>query len=1522
MNLRRNLGIAVTALSLFAVIGGWSFSRWSARASSLSLAVPAFAPVNISGTTGNDTLIVNATGTDSASLTLNGVSQGVFSGITSLTFDGLAGNDTLQIVNPAGGLFALSGGITCNGGAQSSAPGDRLLISGGAVGAASYTFTGRFAAGHNGTIVLANGAVTANYTFTGLEPIEMTGGTVTDVVFNLPNGADAALLRDDGTTGNGISQLHSDNDTFETTSFTHPSSSLRINAGSGDVVTLALADDLGAANLTVDNPATIHVDNVVTTGTVMLATSGTIAELGFDFEADITASKLGMAAGTGVGGGVLLRTQVSNLEATTNTGGIRIFNGFAGPIDLVIGGVSSSLPGLRVETSGTISIQNDKGSITLADTDGGEIVRGGSESGSVLLQTEGANSDITATVNNDAVTTPRGSTLLDASRDILLGLAGRDFDNDVRGDGRITLSAGRDTILSGSTDIVADAFGNDTGEDVSISGDRNVELVGTTGSLAAVIAAGNAGSEAKFFTGDDGKLIITIPNQEAVISQSGNIVIRADRMELGSQTGLKTSLSGEVTIQPVRSERHVDLGPATDVAFNTLELSDAELDRVFSPTLRIGSPGNNATGNVAVTSAITAGAYSTLELRGGAELSGPASVSVPNLILTHNDANERNYLVNSTTFAHDVAALLSYFASSITVNGSTGNNSFFITPTAAATINIDGRAPVPFADSGDFLTVSLPGTINPGLTVSNTATGLQGSFTFGNRQPVNFSQIEILPQASPDLAIVKTGPATASAGTAINYSIVATNNGELTVAGATITDNFPVALTNASWTCAATPGSACAASGAGDINQSVTLAPRGTVTFSVTATVAATAAGSLRNTATIAPPANVSDPNAGNNSSTTMANLACPAFSFTPTSLPNATLGAAYNQTISTTPSGAYTVTTGALPIGLMLNSSTGVITGTPAALGTFSFTITSTVGACTGSQNYSITVGCSTITVMPEALPAGQAGITYSQTITAAPAGPYTFSLAQGSLPSGLTLNPATGVLSGMASTTGTFSFVIKADLGNGCSGTRSYLLAINCPTITLAPATLPNGLIGAAYNQTLSAQPVGGNYSFAIVSGALPAGLSLNPATGIISGTPTVNGLASFTIRATGFGGCAGNQSYSINIGNGSCPTIMLPASLPNGAVGQLYSNSVVAAPAGSYSYEVTAGSLPQGLTLFAPIGLLNGFPTAAGVFNFTVTASTTGNCTGQQAYTVTITNGSAALRTFGDFDGDGKSDLTVWRGQHSEWLIAESGSGQTQRLLWGAESAPYHDSIVPGDYDGDGKFDVAVFRRGGELSGHWLIKQSSDGALADKHWGLGTDIPVPGDYDGDGKTDVAVWRGSEGTWYVQRSSDGRVSGVRWGAASAGDVPVSGDFDGDGKTDLAVFRRGFQQGLGGYWFIKRSSDGQTISQLWGLGADVPVPGDYDGDGQTDIAVWRGADTHWYILKSADGATQSVSWGAAAMGDVPAPADYDGDGKTDVAVWRAGDGHWYVQHSSDGATMVKAHGRAGDTPAQAKLKP
>ena len=142
------------------------------------------------------------------------------------------------------------------------------------------------------------------------------------------------------------------------------------------------------------------------------------------------------------------------------------------------------------------------------------------------------------------------------------------------------------------------------------------------------------------------------------------------------------------------------------------------------------------------------------------------------------------------------------------------------------------------------------------------------------------------------------------------------------------------------------------------------------------------------------------------------------------------------------------------------------------------------------------------------------------------------------------------------------------------------------------------------------------------------------------------------------------------------------------------------------------------------------------------------------------------------------------------------------------------------IPIDFDGDGRSDIAVYR-----DGAWFILRSSDGRVRVTGWGgLPQDIPVPADYDGEGEVDIAVYR--DGAWYIIRSSDGGVTMTSWGGLLT-DIPVPADYDGDGKADVAVYR-------GGTWFIIRSSDGGfTVTGWGGLAQEITVPADYDGDGR-----------------------------------------------------------------------------------------
>ncbi|HUP62400.1 MAG TPA: ice-binding family protein [Thermoanaerobaculia bacterium] len=195
-----------------------------------------------------------------------------------------------------------------------------------------------------------------------------------------------------------------------------------------------------------------------------------------------------------------------------------------------------------------------------------------------------------------------------------------------------------------------------------------------------------------------------------------------------------------------------------------------------------------------------------------------------------------------------------------------------------------------------------------------------------------------------------------------------------------------------------------------------------------------------------------------------------------------------------------------------------------------------------------------------------------------------------------------------------------------------------IACPVVTVNPATLPNGTVGTVYNQTVSGSGGAAPYTFAVTSGALPSGLVLDLATGEITGTPLTAGTFDFTITATDSNGCPGSRPYTIVIAALGCPVITLsPATLPAGELGVFYDETIVASGGtGPYTFSVTSGTLPNGLTLGATTGAITGTPTAPGLFTFTIQATDANDCLGSRPYSIAIAPATATGAPALDFVG----------------------------------------------------------------------------------------------------------------------------------------------------------------------------------------------------------------------------------------------------------------------------------------------
>ena len=221
--------------------------------------------------------------------------------------------------------------------------------------------------------------------------------------------------------------------------------------------------------------------------------------------------------------------------------------------------------------------------------------------------------------------------------------------------------------------------------------------------------------------------------------------------------------------------------------------------------------------------------------------------------------------------------------------------------------------------------------------------------------------------------------------------------------------------------------------------------------------------------------------------------------------------------------------------------------------------------------------------------------------------------------------------------------------------------------------------------------------------------------------------------------------------------------------------------------------------------------------------------------------------------DFDGDGRSDLALFRSSDGMWNI---------RGVTTVQYGQNGDIPVAADYNGDGRSDIAVFR---PSTGTWYVEGQP--AVA---FGRSGDIPVPGDYNGDGRSDIAVFRPSNGTWYIRG-----LTTMTYG--QNGDIPVAGDYNGDGRRDLAVFRPST-----GMWYILGA---QPIQ--YGQNGDIPLAGDFNADGISDVSVFRPSTATWYSR-----GLLALPYGLPT--DIPVALDYNGDGRSDIAVWRPATGTWY----------------------------
>ena len=624
--------------------------------------------------------------------------------------------------------------------------------------------------------------------------------------------------------------------------------------------------------------------------------------------------------------------------------------------------------------------------------------------------------------------------------------------------------------------------------------------------------------------------------------------------------------------------------------------------------------------------------------------------------------------------------------------------------------------------------------------------------------------------------------------------------------------------------------------------------------------------------------------------------------SFTSTAVTTVNEDAVYTYDITATdPDAGDTLTISAttLPTWLTLTDNgdgTATLTGTPtnSEVGDHSVVLQVSDSVELATQSFTITVA-NTNDAPVLAQPADQnnaigAVVSLQISATDVDAGD-TLTYSATGLPADLSINPASGLITGTLTVSGTSTISVTVNDGNGGTDSKSFGWTVTEPTYTLTVNKVGNGTVTADNPAPYYLNDV------VVLTAVADEGWTFSGWTGDCTGTGdtcSVTMDADKTVTAT-FTQNQTEYTLTVNkVGNGTVTpdkvapyylndVVVLTAAADEGwtfsgwtgdctGTGtcsvMMDADKTVTATFTHDIYTLTVNKVGNGTVTpdkVAPYYLNDVVVLTAVADEGWTFSGWTGDCTGTGTCSVTMNADKSVIATFtqtvhpthtiADFNGDGKTDLSVfkvepWAGM---WYIKD----QSVDAYGNSNSTP-----VPCDYNGDGVTDIAVYN-----DGTWYVKDQ----FVD-NWGDADSIPVPGDYNGDGTCDLAVFKVEPwaGMWYIKDQ----------GAHAYGNsnsIPVPADYNGDGIMDIAVYNEGT-------WYVK-----DQFVDNWGDANSIPVPGDYNGDGSADLAVfkvepWAGM---WYIKDQA----------AHAYGNsnsIPMPGDYNGDGMMDVAVYN--DGTWYVK--------------------------